>query len=169
MKTYILLLTILTILFCGVAAAQEVEPAPDSIKVKKINPSGALFRSAFIPGWGQFYNKKYIKATVIAGLEIYLINGVYTNWKDANRHKDNFTSADDDPEYQAVEFAEYERALDRRGAFSWFLAAAIFYSMFDAYVDAHLSNFDQEDKAFEVYIGPGKQDEIEITLTFNIQ
>jgi len=67
-----------------------------------------------------------------------------------------------------VEFAKYENALDRRGSFSWFFAAAVFYSMFDAYVDAHLSNFDQDDKAFDVFIGPGKNDAMEITLTFDI-
>jgi len=153
----------------GIVTAQELETVPDSIETQKTNPAGALFRSAFVPGWGQFYNKKYIKSVIVAGVEVYLINGVYTNWKDANRHKDNFESADDDPDYQALEFARYEDALDSRGGYSWFLAAAIFYSMFDAYVDAHLSNFDQEDKAFDVYIGPVNENELGITLTFNIR
>ena len=51
----------------------------------------------------------------------------------------------------------------------WFLAATIFYSMFDAYVDAQLSDFEQTDKAFEVYLGPGQMNDIEVSLTFYIE
>jgi hypothetical protein len=40
--------------------------------------------------------------------------------------------------------------------------------MFDAYVDAHLSDFDQKDKAFEVYIGPGHDDDIIAVLSFDL-
>ena len=165
---FVIVMAFLVLFNAQSSFAQDTEPVQDSLSVKKANPSGALFRSMAFPGWGQVYNKKYVKAVIIAGLEAYLINGLYTNWKDANRHKDNFTGSFDDPEYQAIEFAEYEDALDRRGAFTWFLAATVFYSMFDAYVDAHLSNFHQEDKAFEVYIGPGYNDDLTVSLTFNI-
>ena len=164
-----IVLTFLIFLFSyTLSPGQEIDSRPDSLKIETPNPTGALLRSAFVPGWGQFYNKKYIKATIIAGIEIYLINGVYTHWRDADRHKTNFQGADDDPDYQALEFSRYESALDKRGTFTWFLVATVFYSMFDAYVDAHLSNFDQEDKAFQVYLGPGDKDEIKLALTFNI-
>lgn len=141
---------------------------PDSTLIKRKNPTGALFRSVFVPGWGQFYNKKYIKAVLIAGVEVYLMNEVYTHRHKASLHEKHFTNAFDYPVYQAEEFASYQKELDRRGNATWFLAATIFFSMFDAYVDAHLSDFDQEDKAFEVYIGPGGDDDIEAVLTFNL-
>ncbi|UCC81091.1 MAG: hypothetical protein JSW64_06960 [Candidatus Zixiibacteriota bacterium] len=141
---------------------------PDSTVLKRKNPTGALFRSLFVPGWGQFYNGKYIKAVVIAGIEVYLINEVYTHWHKANLHEKHFTNAFDYPVYQAEEFAKYEKELDRRGNATWFLAATVFLSMFDAYVDAHLSDFDQPDKAFEVYIGPGHDDDILALLSFNL-
>ena len=32
----------------------------DTTASKRKNPTGALFRSVFVPGWGQFYNEKYI-------------------------------------------------------------------------------------------------------------
>jgi hypothetical protein len=142
---------------------------PDSITVKKKNPTGALFRSVIVPGWGQFYNRKYIKAAVIAGVEVYLINEVYTHWHKADLHEKHFTGAFDNPEYQATEFALYEKELDRRGNATWFLAATIFLSMFDAYVDAQLSDFDQTDKAFGFYLGPGDNEEVVAALTFNLQ
>jgi len=140
----------------------------DSTVVKRKNPTGALFRSVFVPGWGQFYNEKYIKAAIIAGIEIYLINEVYTHWHKADLHEKHFKNAFNYPVYQAEEFAKYEKELDRRGNAIWFLAATIFFSMFDAYVDAHLSDFDQTDKAFEVYIGPGKNNELTAVLSFNL-
>ena len=141
---------------------------PDSTTIKKKNPTGALFRSVFVPGWGQFYNRKYVKAALIAGIEVYLINEVYTHWHKVTLHEKHFTNAFDYPVYQAEEFARYEKELDRRGNASWFLAATIFLSMFDAYVDAQLSDFDQKDKAFDVYIGPGRDDAIVAVLSFDL-
>lgn len=143
--------------------------APDSAEVRKTNPTGALLRSAFVPGWGQLYNRKYIKAVIFAAGEGWLVYGIYDDWKKANRHEDNFKSAFDDPIYQAAEFEKYESARDSRNLKMWFLAAAIFYSMFDAYVDAQLSDFEQADKAFEVYLGPGEINDLEISLTFYIE
>ncbi len=143
--------------------------APDSVEVRKTNPTGALLRSAFVPGWGQLYNRKYIKAVIFAAGEGWLAYGIYDDWKDANRHEDNFKSAIDDPIYQAAEFEKFEDARDSRNLKMWFMAAAIFYSMFDAYVDAQLSDFEQADKAFEVYLGPGEINDFEVSLTFYIE
>lgn len=140
----------------------------DSTVVRKANPTGALLRSAFVPGWGQFYNRKYIKAGIFSIGQSWLIYGIYENWKDAIEHERNFKSADDDPIYRADEFTKYESARDSRNLKMWIMAAAVFYSMFDAYVDAQLSDFNQTDRSFEVYLGPGKNDEITIGLTFNI-
>lgn len=145
-------------LVSGNAFAQEAEKGP--------NPTGALLRSAVIPGWGQFYNRKYIKAAVIAGIEGYLYYGTVTDWREADRHERAFKTAID-PVVKAREFADYEDARDRRNLKMWFLAAGIFYSMFDAYVDAHLATFDQPDKAYEVYLGP-TEDGVRLALTLDI-
>ncbi len=161
---YSIIVSTVLILFTAPAKCQR----QDSVAVRKTNPTGALFRSVFVPGWGQFYNRKYIKSAVIAGIEIYLINEAYHYRHKANIHKDHFTSAVIDTAYRDAEFALYEKALDKRGNASWFLAATIFFSMFDAYVDAHLSDFDQTDKAFDVYIGPGRDEDIKAVITFNL-
>lgn len=137
-------------------------------KERKISPGGALLRSAFVPGWGQLYNKKYIKSGLFALGEGWLAYGIYDNWKKADRHEKNFKSAIDNPEYQASEFSKYETTRDRRNLKIWIIAATVFYSMFDAYVDAQLADFDQSDKSFEVFIGPGQNDNIMLSLTFNI-
>lgn len=141
---------------------------PDSVNIRRTNPAGALLRSAFVPGWGQLYNRKYIKATVFGAGESWLAYGIYNDWKAADRHEKNFRSASEDPEYQAAEFKKFESERDSRNLKMWILAMSIFYSMFDAYVDAQLSDFNQTDKSFEVYLGPGKDEDIEVSLTFNI-
>jgi len=148
------------ILPIGSALGQEREP-------KSTNPTGALLRSAFVPGWGQFYNRKYIKGTVIALGESYLIFGIYDDWKEASRFERNFKNATD-LTIKAREFANFENARDRRNLKMWIMAAAVFYSMFDAYVDAHLANFDQKDKAYEVFLSP-QSDGIQLVLTLDIK
>lgn len=140
----------------------------DSTQIRNVYPTGALLRSAIIPGWGQVYNHKYIKATFIAAGEGWLAYGIYNDWKELNKHQKNFQSATEDPAYQASEFAKYTDARDRRNLKMWILAAGIFYSMFDAYVDAQLANFNQTDKSFDVYLGPGHKDDFVVTLTFKI-
>lgn len=41
--------------------------AQDTAVRKKFNPKVATLRSAILPGWGQFYNKKYWKIPIIYG------------------------------------------------------------------------------------------------------
>ncbi|OGC96087.1 MAG: hypothetical protein A2W25_08625 [candidate division Zixibacteria bacterium RBG_16_53_22] len=134
---------------------------------KSPNPTGALLRSAFVPGWGQFYNRKYIKGTVIALGESYLIIGIYNDWREANKFERNFKNATD-LTIKAREFANFENARDSRNLKMWILATAVFYSMFDAYVDAHLANFDQKDKAYEVFLAP-MNDGIQLVLALDIK
>jgi hypothetical protein len=143
----------------------RIQPAP---KTKKINPTGALFRSAFVPGWGQYYNKRYIKGTIIAAGESYLIYGIVTNWRASNKHKKNFENTDDIT-YKASEFALYEKTRDKRNKRMWILAAVVFYSMFDAYVDAQLSDFSETDKAYEVYLEPSSNDGVVLTLNLKLR
>ncbi len=144
----------------GPALAQEKAP-------KGPNPTGALLRSAFVPGWGQFYNRKYIKGSIIALGESYLIFGIYDNWRVANDYEKNFKGATD-VAVKAREFDKFQNALDRRNLRMWILAAAAFYSMFDAYVDAHLATFNQRDKSYEVFLSP-KDDGLQLVLTLDFK
>ena len=162
-----IILVVISLTSIGYAQSDStlIQPAP---KTKKINPTGALFRSAFVPGWGQYYNKRYIKGSIIAAGESYLIYGIVTNWRASNKHKKNFESTDD-MAYKGSEFALYEKTRDKRNKRMWILAAVVFYSMFDAYVDAQLSDFSETDKAYEVYIEPSRNDGVMLTLNFKLR
>jgi len=128
-------------------------------------PTGALLLSVAIPGGGQFYNRKYIKSFLYGGTEIYLIKYVYWRWQQMDEHWRNFKNTDDDL-IKAQQFALYEKKRDSRNTHIWLTALVVFVSMFDAYVDAHLADFNQRDKAFDAYIIP-ENDKIQLSLVYN--
>ncbi len=118
--------------------------AQDSVvieKRKKHSPTGALLRSLVVPGWGQLYNDKYIKAGIIAGLETFLIYQTAYYWERTSTYEDLYTSDTNDVS-RYDKFLQYDRYRDLRNQHIWFLGITVFYSIFDAYVDAHLKNFD---------------------------
>jgi hypothetical protein len=108
------------------STVETATAAPDSIVAK--NPTGAMLRSIFVPGWGQFYNGKWFKGILIAGTEIGLItNAVILNqWAK-----------------EASTLEDYYFYIDNRNLTFWILGATILYSMADAYVDAQLYGFDE--------------------------
>jgi hypothetical protein len=116
---------------------------PDTL-LKNKSPMGALLRSVVFPGGGQFYNRKYLKGIVVFGTETTFITLAAIEWSRANTHKKNFQN----PEYpyseRYWEFEQFKFYEDRRNLFLWITAGVVFLSMFDAYVDAHLYNFDKE-------------------------
>lgn len=114
----------------------------DSI-LKDKSTTGALLRSVAIPGWGQFYNRKYLKSGLVFGAETTFITLAAIEWGRMNKHKKNFQNPDYPDRYW--EFEQFQFYEDRRNLFLWITAGIVFLSMFDAYVDAHLYNFDREE------------------------
>jgi len=94
--------------------------------VKK-SPKGAMIRSLILPGWGQFYNGKWFKGIVIGGTEIGLVIDAVIQNQMAVRAADQL---------------EREFYQENRSLAIWWLGAAILYSITDAFVDAHLYDFD---------------------------
>ncbi|HEX7402064.1 MAG TPA: DUF5683 domain-containing protein [candidate division Zixibacteria bacterium] len=115
----------------------------DSLMGKK-SPTGALLRSVVFPGGGQFYNHKYLKGLVVFGTETTFITLAAIEWSRANTHKKNFQNPNYPYSERLWEFEQYQFYEDRRNLFLWITAGVVFLSMFDAYVDAQLYNFDKE-------------------------
>ena len=111
----------------------------DTTKFTTKSPTGAMIRSLVFPGWGQFYNKKYFKAILVCGVEIGLIaNSIYLNQKYLKSETDN----------------EREFYINNRNISNWWLVGVILISMADAYVDAHLHNFDESPDLSALNISP---------------
>lgn len=106
-------------------------------------PAGIMVRSLVVPGWGQAANRRYWKAAVVAGVEGFLIFRAVEaglNERDANDAAATATS-----EAVALQYEGLARGYnERRRDYTWWTIFAVILSMGDAYVDAHLGNFEAE-------------------------
>ena len=92
--------------------------------------TGAVLRSLVIPGWGQLYNRSYIKAFAFAALEGTLI----VSASHENDQMMRFKTGGD------FFFEKHYR--NSRNKLLWWLAGTVLLSMGDAYVDAQLYGLD---------------------------
>lgn len=181
-------LRIIIVLICGFIGMSEMNYAlaqtssqPD---VLERTPKGALWRSAVVPGWGQIYNKQYIKLPFVYGAIGGLLysavtaNQDYQLYRRAFQYKAYQESVDNgslttNPKasYQssydevAAQFGtissrplEAQRNIFRRSRDLSFIGVGLVYSlaMLDAFVSAHLLDFDVgENLSFEVAPAPG--------------
>ena len=115
----------------------------DVILIVTKNPTGALLRSAALPGWGQFYNDEPIKGLLFGSVELGLLSWLIVEHlaSEEARH------SGDEPAYEL----HSQRRLD----LIWYTSAAWLFGMLDAYVDAYLYSFDSEDEEFEKETGIG--------------
>ena len=108
------------------------------------SPTLTLFKSVAFPGWGQYTNRKYLKAALVFAVESYFIYGVIDYGSKAADWRKKWQDAPLDPSYVKSEyFRQYADYRDSRNGKEWGVAVVIFIAMFDAYVDAHLASFPQ--------------------------
>ena len=100
------------------------------------SPRGAVLRSLMFPGWGQKYNERPWKAAVVFSTEIGLLSAAI--WHNTRMHK-SFDDSYSDAYVQ--DFRDFH--WDKRSQYFWYLGFAVLISMADAYVDAHLFDFDE--------------------------
>ena len=96
-----------------------------------IKPSTAMYHSLCIPGWGQINNGKKKKAVLFFAAELSFIGGyLYNNYR--IRH------------YPMSDWERDNLRTDRNTFIIYWMVAKVL-GIVDAYVDAHLANFDVED------------------------
>lgn len=104
------------------------------------NPTAALFKSMLIPGLGQIGNRRYVKAGVFFALDAWFVGSAIHYGRQAADFRSKFES-DTTVAGRNDYYSLYEDRKDERNKFTWFAVIVTFVSMFDAYVDAHLSGF----------------------------
>ncbi len=115
----------------------------DSTFVMHKSPTGAMLRSAVLPGWGQFYNESYWKIPIIWGTSAWFIymwidrNNLYKNYQDLYNISLK-ESTNGDAQYKSLR--NFYR--DNRDQFALYFGLAYLLNIIDAYVDAHLFDFD---------------------------
>jgi hypothetical protein len=101
----------------------RVDTAQVDTTVAARSPRGAMLRSMALPGWGQFYNRKYIKGGLFAAAEIGSAVAYFVRRDQIDRET---------PPGEA-------RA---RNVYFFTTIGMVLFSMGDAYVDAHLDAVD---------------------------
>lgn len=152
------------------AATQETAAMPDTT-VFSPDPVKAVWYSALCPGLGQIYNRSYWKLPILVGGYLGLIYA--TNWN--TRYFNDYSTAyrdamDNDPNTNSfINFLAYNRRNDPEwiaANMAWLqstmkrkkdyyrkyrdlciisMIGVYFVAMIEAYVDAHLYNFDISD------------------------
>lgn len=152
-----------TVLYEPVEALEgyiEVDNPYDSERSLTQNPTLALFKSMVVPGWGQAGNHAWFKAAFFASVEGVLIASALNYRSKASDLYDKYQAAEDIEERNRL-YDRYEDRANKRNRYTWFAVITTFISMFDAYVDAHLSGFPiKGDDRFGFRLGPTEQHDI---------
>jgi len=149
----------------------DVAPVYDTINFEKRmlqKPMVALFKSMVIPGLGQLGNHKPIKAAIFAGFDAWFIASAFKYKKDANDYRALWENETDIVQRRNY-YDQWTDNKSQRNKYTWFAVITAFVSMFDAYVDAHLSGFPSREKdpdlGFEIQ--PNRAGDMLATVSFS--
>mgnify|MGYP006092867193 CR=1 FL=1 len=117
------------------AADESVAPIDSTVIVphRSLAPRGALWRSALIPGWGQLRLGHPVKAVIFAGAAGGWLSAAFI---DASRVGDATSTLE-----------RQDRAAQRNTRVLYYVMTASLAGL-DAYVDAHLDDFDLDADPF---------------------
>lgn len=160
-----------TLLFQTAELFSDVAPVDDSVNFENRmyqKPMVALVKSMVIPGLGQFGNHKPIKAVLFAGFDAWFIASAIKYKKDANDYRELWEN-ETDIDLRRSYYNAWEDKKGQRNKYTWFAVITAFISMFDAYVDAHLSGFPSIDKAddLSIELQPNREGDMLATISFS--
>jgi hypothetical protein len=135
-------------------AARVTNPA-DLEQTLTQNPTAALFKSMIVPGLGQLGNRRYTKAALVIGVEAWLFGTAFKRNGEVGDAREAYL-AETDYVARSARYFEYDTLRKSRNKYLWFGGLTIFLSMFDAYVDAHLSGSpaDTRNDRFNIGLAP---------------
>ncbi len=120
--------------------------APDSVDIwdTGVSPTAAVLMSPVFPGWGQLYTRNSWRAALAFGAEMYFWTNLITRDQRARRERQFADTFEDgstnDTYYLAVAEEDWKQMRD----FAWWSGGALLILALDAYVGAHLFNFDRD-------------------------
>jgi len=127
------------------------EPTAAAIQVPEVDlwstgvsPTGAVLATPLFPGWGQLYSDNFWKAGLGFGTQMYFWTNILNRDRQAVRARDFAnTFPVDDPNYTRYN-AIAEESWEQMRDFAWWSGGVLLIIALDAYVGAHLFNFDQD-------------------------
>ena len=130
-------LAAVTLVFVGSAPIRADAPRRSNEGGVPPGPAQALVASAAYPGLGQLMNGAEPKAAVVGGVEAFLVVRLVLEDR-RTRHSLRMYNETGEGRY----FDAYSRHFDTRQTLMWWAIVAALFGMADAYVDAHLDNFE---------------------------
>lgn len=125
-----------------------ISDAPVSKKtfVMTKSPTTAVILSLLLPGAGQFYNESYWKAPLFLGATGVLTYLIFDNHSKYSKEQDKYDKMNisDPNKIQSKVIKEYYR--DQRDQDVFYLAGVYIFAAVDAYVGAHLYDFNVSDE-----------------------
>lgn len=124
----------------------------NSSQINPLSPAKAAFFSAVLPGLGQAYNKKYWKIPLVygalgTGVTVYVWNNnKYNQFRDA--YKNRLAGVPDEfVRYQDATLISAQRSYARARDIGLIVTVGLYVlNILDANVDAHLKQFNVDDK-----------------------
>ena len=116
-------------------------------------PGKAAFYGLILPGGGQIYNRKWWKLPLVYGLEGYLVYSIINNTELYNGYQEAYLTNLNGPEmveYRGtsdVSILKRNRDAFRKGReYAWvFFIGGHLITIFEAFIDRHLMEFDMSD------------------------
>jgi hypothetical protein len=154
-KNKLILLSILFLIFSGFELFSQTEEIKKELPIDSStvqfakmtkSPSGAIWRSLAIPGWGQIYVESYWKAPLFFVGSATLVYFIFDNHNKYSNNSDRLVNMKtDDPNYEITKLRR-DFYLDNRDMSAFYLLGVYILAAVDAYVGAHLYDFEVEDK-----------------------
>ncbi|MFA4838471.1 MAG: DUF5683 domain-containing protein [Candidatus Neomarinimicrobiota bacterium] len=147
-----------TILIFALRPLNMAAEEKDSTRV--ISPRKAFFISLAFPGAGQLYLRRPLKSVGFVSAETFYIYKTIEYHKIYQYVKDTKTAVGADVWNDLTEAEKKQtvkdstgysltmgswRVREKRNKYAWWCAGVYFFSILDAYVDAHLSGFPKDD------------------------
>ncbi|KAA3633168.1 MAG: hypothetical protein DWP97_09720 [Calditrichaeota bacterium] len=159
-----------TLVFIDTTLLTGTAKVTDTVNFEKhLNqqPTKALFKSMFIPGWGQVGNKRYIKGLCFFAFDVWMISKALDHKKKArdfwNQYEESETISEKNYYYNL-----YSGEKDERNKFTWYAVITSFIAMFDAYVDAHLSGFPAKHDNNKFSLDIDKTEDYDTKISLNL-
>ncbi len=147
----------------------EQDKGAGSKKQFQPDPTTAALLSAAVPGAGQMYARAWWHAPIFVVAETYCL---YRAWE-FNEKADSLWSIRSTLDPESGEYAtvgeEFSSAAENRNSFLWFFAAVKFLDIVDAYVSAHLYDFDEKSNPKVAMEFVPRTRSIKVALTVNFK
>jgi hypothetical protein len=160
--------TLLFVPDLNVSRAAEVTNPADLEKHLTQPPTLALLKSLLLPGLGQLGNRKYFKAVLFGGLETVFIAAAIHYERQASDARELY-SGTVNASVRRNWYYFYDNKRKNRNKYIWMAGLTAFVSMFDAYVDAHLSGSpaDARNEKFSFEVCPNDDGGMSASLSLN--